>query len=104
MLRQNPKDREKTSDFYKINPFHIKLIITSRTWHKVLANFYEESKRLTLCIGSYIEASVYGKTKMTIELLGQKFKIEKLMGKLIKIDLRLDQRNLILLIYHSSYR
>ncbi|XP_037028322.1 putative ATP-dependent RNA helicase TDRD12 isoform X2 [Bradysia coprophila] len=65
---------------------HVQLIITSRTWHKVLANFYEESSRVTLCIGSYIEAVVYGRTKMTIELLGHKFKIDKLISHINDID------------------
>lgn len=57
------------------------MIITSRRWLKILKTFYIESNRVTLCIGSYIEAAVYAKTEMTLELLGQKFKIDKLICK-----------------------
>lgn len=61
------------------------MIVTSRTWLKVLEQFYIESDRVAFCIGSYIEAAVYGRTEMTIELLGQKLKIDKLICKLIEL-------------------
>lgn len=63
-----------------------KMIVTSRTWLKLLEHFYIESDRVTLCIGSYIEAAVYGRTEMTIELLGQKHKIEKMICEYIDLN------------------
>ncbi len=62
-----------------------KMIVTSRTWLKILENFYTESDRVTLCIGSYIEAAVYGKTEMTIEIRNHKFKFDKLICKFYMI-------------------
>lgn len=57
------------------------MVVTSRTWHKILEKFYIESNRATLCIGAYIEAAVYARTEMTIELFNKKFKYETLIGK-----------------------
>lgn len=80
-VQVSPKFFEMTKSINKTLSLFLKLIITSRTWLKRLETFYTESDRVTLCIGSYIEAAVYGKTEMTIELLGQEFKADKLICK-----------------------
>ncbi|XP_058127179.1 uncharacterized protein LOC131268900 [Anopheles coustani] len=46
---------------------NLQMIVTSTTWHPQLATFLGRNKNTIICIGSYLEAALYGKVKFQVE-------------------------------------
>ncbi|KAJ6624811.1 putative ATP-dependent RNA helicase TDRD12, partial [Pseudolycoriella hygida] len=82
--------RQEICQIYQLCDNDVQTIITSKTWSTLLEHFYIESDRFALCIGSYVEAAVYGRTEMVVEYLSQELKFSKLMSYLCGLNYALE--------------
>lgn len=65
------------------NEMPVQTIVTARSWHPVLKLFLRCPSNPLLCIGAYIEASVYGNTKISMSLVSKQDKMRKVLCKYI---------------------
>lgn len=56
-------------------------IVTARRWHPALNLFFKCPSNPILCIGAYIEAAVYGHTKISLSLVCQEKKFFQTLCK-----------------------
>lgn len=65
------------------NDIPIQAIVTARSWHPALKLFVKCPSNPLLCIGAYIEAAVYGRTKISLNLISEQDKLRKVVCKYI---------------------
>lgn len=58
-------------------------IVTARAWHPALKLFFKCPSNPLLCIGAYIEAAVYGNTKISLSLVSQEKKLWQTLCKCV---------------------
>lgn len=63
----------------------VQLIATSRSWSPTLGLFLKIGQNVALLMGAYVEAAVYARSNVQMELVPNEEKNEKVLGKMIKI-------------------
>lgn len=59
----------------------IQVVVTSRTWHKFLANILRNISNPLLLIGNFLEAAMYASMKICLEFTHKAQKCEKILSK-----------------------